>query len=240
MGGQTWVADILAGVMLATAAYCLSRLALSWRGGRTTERPVDAAHVLMGAAMAGMLVPSLRIFSVGGWEVVFGLGAVAFAWLAGRELLSPSPTDSHPRHHHVQHVLACGAMVYMLAAVTTGRGSGGAGMTGMAAGAMAAHFPTLAGLLVLGLIGYVVWNADRLTSLARIAVPLTAAAAGVPVPDLVPAGAPAGGTTLAAEADAVPARPPQPGQARPLSPRLAVCCEIAMGVTMGYMLILML
>ena len=32
------------------------------------------------------------------------------------------------------------------------------------------------------------------------------------------------------------------GQARraPLSPRLAACCEIAMGVTMGYMLILML
>jgi hypothetical protein len=26
----------------------------------------------------------------------------------------------------------------------------------------------------------------------------------------------------------------------PLSPRLAVCCEITMGVTMGYMLILML
>jgi hypothetical protein len=26
----------------------------------------------------------------------------------------------------------------------------------------------------------------------------------------------------------------------PLSPRLAACCEIAMGVTMGYMLILML
>jgi Domain of unknown function (DUF5134) len=242
--GQTWLADILAGVMLATAAYCLSRLALSWRSGRPTDRPVDGAHVLMGVAMAGMLVPRLRIFYVGGWEVVFGLAAVGFAWLAGRELLAPSPAGTHPRHHHLQHVLACAAMVYMLAAVTTTAGGAGtSGMSGMSGGAMTAHFPTLAGVLVLGLCGYVVWNADRLTSLMRVAVPVTTATASAPVPDLVPAGGagPAGGVALAGDGEALaPARQPQPGRSRPLSPRLTVCCEIAMGVTMGYMLILML
>jgi len=243
MGGQAWLADILAAVMLATAAYCLSRLVLSSRARRTTERPVDAAHVLMGVAMAGMLVPRLRIFYVGGWEVVFGLAAAGFAWLAARELLSPSSTRTHPRHHHLQHVLACIAMVYMLAAATTtASGSGGSGMGGMA-GTMTARFPTLAGLLTLGLVGYVIWNADRLTSLARVPVPVSAAAASAPVPGLVPASraGSAGIVALADDGDAAAvARSAQPGRAGPLSPRLAACCEIAMGVTMGYMMITML
>jgi hypothetical protein len=33
---------------------------------------------------------------------------------------------------------------------------------------------------------------------------------------------------------------PRPHAGPPLSPRLAACCEIAMGLTMGYMLITML
>jgi hypothetical protein len=233
MAGQTWLADTFAVLMIATAGYCLCRLTLSWRQGRHTERPVDATHVLMGVAMAGMLVPRLRIFWVGGWEIVFGLAAAGFAWLAVRELRSASPQSAPPRHHHLQHLLACGAMVYMLAAVTTAAkvGSSGAGMAGMAGGA--ARFPTLALLLALALLGYVVWTADRLTSLAPVAALV---AVGTPVPDLVPAGGgAASGATVAGGAASPPVRP-----SRPLSPRLAACCEIAMGVTMGYMLITML
>ena len=244
MAGPSWLADVFAAVMIITSGYCLGRLVISWRQRRPTDHHVDGVHVLMGVAMAGMLAPQLRIFYVGGWEVVFGLSAVGFAWLAGRELRGPRRAGNYPRHHHLQHVLACAAMVYMLAAVTrTAGGAGTSGMSGMSGGAMAAHFPTLAGVLVLGLCGYVVWNADRLTSLMRVAVPVTTATASAPVPDLVPAGGagPAGGVALAGDGEALaPARQPQPGRSRPLSPRLTVCCEIAMGVTMGYMLILML
>ncbi|HXW44664.1 MAG TPA: DUF5134 domain-containing protein [Streptosporangiaceae bacterium] len=236
MGGQTWLAYTLAAVMIATSAYCLSRLAVSWRLGRPTERPVDAAHVLMGLAMAGMLVPRLRIFWTGGWEIVFGLGALGFGWLALRELRSPRSECDRPRHHHFQHVLACGAMVYMLAAMPSAAATAsGSGMSGMAGAA--ARFPTLALLLALALFGYVIWNADRLTSLAPVAV---LAAARVPVPGLAAAG---GAGTLAAEARlADPAGPGEAARPRlaPLSPRLAACCEIAMGMTMGYMLIRML
>lgn len=236
MAGQTWLADLLAAVMIATAIYCLGRLTLSWRQGRPTDRPVDAVHVLMGVAMAGMLVPRLRVFWAGGWEVVFGLGALGFAWLAARELRSPSSERSRPRHHHLQHVLACVAMVYMLAAVGT-VARAGSGMSGMAGGA--AHFPTVALLLALALSGYVIWTADRLTSLAPVAV---LAAASTAVPDLVPDLVPAGGGAASAVSSAGPSEAASaPGMpARPLSPRLAACCEIAMGLTMGYMLIMVL
>jgi hypothetical protein len=238
MGGQTWIADILAAVMLATAAYCLSRLVISWRQGRSTDRPVDGVHVVMGVAMAGMLVPGLRFFWTGGWEIIFGAATLGFAGLATRELRAPKSACDRPRHHHLQHVLACAAMVYMLAAMTTvaaHAGSGTAGMTGMGGGA---HFPTLALVLALGLIGYVIWTADRLTSFAPVAA---LAAAGRPVGALVLAG----GGAEAVPASTVPASTgaTEPAEARrpaPLSPRLAACCEIAMGVTMGYMLILML
>ncbi|HUC27571.1 MAG TPA: DUF5134 domain-containing protein [Streptosporangiaceae bacterium] len=233
MGGQSWIADILAGVMLATAAYCLARLVISWRRGRPTERPVDGVHVVMGVAMAGMLVPGLRFFWVGGWEIIFGAGTLGFAWLAVRELRAPKSGCDRPRHHHLQHVLACAAMVYMLAAVTTTAAYAGSSSSGMSAMGSEAHFPTLALVLALGLIGYVVWTADRLTSFPLVAALATA---GAPVGDLVTAG---GGreTVPASTAAADVAEARRPG---PLSPRLAACCEIAMGVTMGYMLILML
>jgi len=233
MGGQTWVADILAAVMLATAAYCLSRLMISWRQGRSTDRPVDGVHVVMGVAMAGMLVPGLRFFRTGGWEIIFGAAALSFAWLAVRELRTAKSAGNRPRHHHLQHVLACAAMVYMLAAVTTTAvhaGSGSSGMSGMGGGA---RFPTLALILALGLLGYVVWTADRLTSFAPVAA---LAGAGAPVGDLVLAVG--GGKTVPASTAATD--PAEARRPRPLSPRLAACCEIAMGVTMGYMLILML
>jgi hypothetical protein len=234
--GETWLAYSLAAVMIGTAAYCLARLTVSWRSGRRTDRPVDAVHVLMGVAMAGMLVPRLRVFWVGGWEVVFAVGAVGFAWLAVRELRTPRSQCERPRHHHLQHVLACAAMVYMLAAVTSAAkpGSVGSGMAGMGGGA--AHFPTLALVLAVALIGYVIWTADRLTSLAPVRA---LAAASAPVLGRTPVGA--GGELTFAQHDALPATAAaDPVRPAPLSPRLAACCEIAMGVTMGYMLILML
>ena len=238
MGGQTWLAYTFAGVMLATAAYCVSRLVVSWREKRPTERPVDAAHVLMGVAMAGMLVPTLRIFWVGGWEVVFGVGTVGFGWLALREFRTPKSECGRPRHHHFQHVLACAAMVYMLAAVPSAAAAAStSGMGGMSGGA--AHFPTLALAFALALFGYVIWTADRLTSLAPVAALVGIRA---PATGLVPAavGAPAATPEPAQLPDSASSAGASARRPVPLSPRLAACCEIAMGVTMGYMLVLML
>ena len=248
MAGPSWLAWTFAGAMIVVAAYCLTRLAASWRRHRPTDHRVDAMHVLMGVAMAGMLVPRLRVFWTGGWEVVFAVGAAWFGWLAIREFRGRPTVGGRPGHH-LQHVLACGAMLYMYLAVATvaKAAARGAAMGGMAAAS--AHVRTLALALAVALLGYVIWTVDRLSSLAPVAA---LAARGAPVPVL--AGAVGeGGASLAAAGGEGPGSegagsapsadgqvPAGPGRRLPLSPRLAACCEIAMGVTMGYMLILLL
>jgi hypothetical protein len=178
--GQAWVGYPLAGVMVATAVYCLARIVISVRAGRPAGRLLDATHVLMALTMAGMLVPSFALPWSAALQAVFGAGAALFGWRAIRS-----------RHvHPLPHALLCAATVYML-----GRQQGAqpAAMAGPGTAAL---------VLALGLLGGVVWSADRLTVLPSVA----AAAAG---------GATAG----------------------PLSLRLAAGCDVAIGVTMGYMLI---
>ena len=118
MGGPSWLAWMFASVMIATAVYCVARLLVSWRQRRPAHQHADAIHVLMGVAMAGLLVPRLRVFWAGGWEVVFGIAAAWFAWLAIREYRGQATVGGRPGHH-LQHVLACGAMLYMLLAATS-------------------------------------------------------------------------------------------------------------------------
>jgi hypothetical protein len=251
VAGQPWLADTFAGVMLVTAAYCGARLVISWRQHRRTDRPVDALHVLMGLAMAGMLVPRLRVFWAGGWEVIFGAATVWFAWLAVREHRHRAALGRF-RPHHAQHVLASAAMVYMFAAVgTAATAASGTGMSGMGGGA---RFPTVALVFAVALFGYVVWTADRLPAMAWVSALAHAPAVAAMPAVAVPVGGP--GPAVAGPADGCPESAdgcPAPADGcsasagvgsawsgPPLSPRLAACVEIAMGVTMGYALILML
>ena len=59
MAGPYWLAAAFAAVMIVTAAYCAGRLAASRRWRRATELDADALHLVMGIAMAGMLLPAL-------------------------------------------------------------------------------------------------------------------------------------------------------------------------------------
>jgi hypothetical protein len=149
-------------------------------------------------------------------------------------------------------------MLYMLLAVPGSRPAGagtGTLMPGMGGSPGAGvSLPALAIVLALFMAGYVVWAADQLTSLARIAAAGTAQAAAQDA-----AGTPrtfatvaASGTHAAAAAGTRSAAATwhqhpetstwqqQPGATPMLAPRLAACYKIAMGLTMGYMLILML
>jgi hypothetical protein len=256
MTAPVWLAGTLAGVMIATAAYCLGRIAAARRWQRWTSYDVDGIHVLMGVAMAGMLAPRLNPltgsgWARNGWEVLFGAAAFWFAWQAVRGRHHRAAAATSATAHHLQHLLACGAMVYMFLAVvpaTAGNDTAGNGAASMAMGGPAGRglpgpgsgVPALALVLALGLLGYVIWTTDRLMSLARAAgrqaaVAQTQPGSSDPRPAL--AGL-APGDQVAAGA-ARPRRVPAAAMA-PMSARLSACCDIVMGLTMGYMLITML
>jgi hypothetical protein len=91
------------------------------------------------------------------------------------------------------------------------------------------------------MIGNVLWTTDQLTSLMR--TPATVTSAAVRNQAAAPAPAPAGGTGThdapGAAGTAVPGHAHR-ASGPALAPRLAAGYKIAMGITMGYMLILML
>lgn len=235
MTGQPWLAAAFAVIMIGTAAYCLARLAVSWRRRRPTDRHVDGMHVLMGVAMAGMLVPRLGLMWTGGWEIIFAGGAALFGWRMAQAARARGARGCGVRargvcaqcqSHDAQHLLGCAAMLYMLAflaplpARIAPPHSAAPGMLGPAA---ASPLPLV---LAVALLGCAVWTVDRMSSMAPVAE-LAARESEL----AVGAGTVAGSAVAAGP---VPARPV------PLSPRLSACCEIATGVTMGYMLITML
>jgi hypothetical protein len=218
MGGPAWLTDIFAAASLAVAVYCAGRLAAARRWHRPTELDTDGAHVVMGVAMAGMLVSGLRTLPSAIWEVVFAAGAAWFGYrmLQARRGAQPSPwRSSHP----LPHLVECAAMVFMFlilpASVAVKATSGGMTMT-----ATESRFSFLTLPLALFLFGYVVWLGDRVTLHA---------------PALALATAPAGSSSGHGSGNPSPA----PAQSY-LAPRCAAICKITMGITMGYMLILML
>jgi hypothetical protein len=119
-------------------------------------------------------------------------------------------------------------MLYMFVLLppSLARRGAAAGMAAMTASAPASRLSFLALLLAVFMFGYVVQVADRLT----VRLPALAVRSAGPAP----AGAPAGGSSSPGGRRAT-------GPASPyLAPRCAALCKIAMGITMGYMLILML
>ena len=218
MTGPSWLAGPLAVAMIGTAVYCVSRLAVAWRWRRPAEYDVDGAHAFMGVAMAGMLVPRLSPLPDGVWEALFGLAAAWFAWQAIRRGGAGGWRSAHP----LPHLVECAAMIYMFAAVPGPEPGAMAGM-GRPAGSVLA----LAVVLALFMVGYVLWTADQLT--AQLTAHLTAlrspAVGGVAGSELALRGVPDQAGQLAGPA---------------LAPGLAACATIAMGVTMGYMLLVML
>jgi hypothetical protein len=219
MGSPAWLTAIFAAASLAVAVYCAGRLAAARRWHRPTELDTDGAHVVMGVATAGMLVSGLRTLPSAIWEVVFAAGAAWFGYrmLRARRGAQPSPwRSSHP----LPHLVECAAMVFMFlilpaSAAISGSGSG----SGMTMTATESRFSFLTLPLALYLLGYVVWLGDRVTLHAPALALATPAGSG-----------PGYGSGS-----------PAPEPARPsLAPRCAAICKITMGITMGYMLILIL
>ncbi|MGH3171243.1 MAG: DUF5134 domain-containing protein [Trebonia sp.] len=222
-----WILDIFVAVMLTVAALSAARLAAARPNpGRSWPRQADsaAAHLLMGIAMAGMLAASVKTLPNGAWEAVFGVAAV---WFAGRVVRDARANGVRALAggHCAPHLVHSAAMVYMYAALTIGSGARTDGM-GMSGGTQGLEYPTLGLVFALVLAGYSVWDLDQLSGRRySVPVPVPVPAGAVPVPE---------GVVSAVRAAAAP---PWDLLA---SPALVVSCRIAMGVTMAFMLFIMI
>ncbi len=249
MSGPNLSADVFAGVMMLVAVYSIGRLVAARAWSRPTHADVDVAHVLMGFAMAGMLVSAINPIPSRVWEVVFVALAVWFVWrcyhfvtqhgVEGRD-------EDHVHHlsHYLTHVVMSAAMLYMYLAATapavSTSGSGGGmamgGVTGSTANFVGLPLVFLFVLLISG-----VWELDGIGrfSPGRVAQAQSelafASAEGDTSTSLVVEGVtePIAGQLMIEEKV-------EPATAPWLAPRLEAGCHIAMCVTMGYMLILML
>jgi hypothetical protein len=217
MIGPTWLAAILGAVMLVAAVASLTRIIVAWRARRATDFEIDGHNVLMGVSMAGMLIPSLFIATVGPstvvWITVWILVTIWFGISVARDA-SRHEGGRRFTGHHLPHFVMSGAMVYMFAVMNSGGGSAsgaGDGMGGMAAGGALVPLATLDYVFVIFMLGYAVLVLDRLPVLAVV-----------------------GTGDLQQVRSAA-----RPESVKPLAPRLAAATNIAMALTMGYMLTMM-
>jgi Domain of unknown function (DUF5134) len=142
-----------------------------------------------------------------------------YRMLQARRGAQPSPwRSSHP----LPHLVECAAMVFMFLILPASAALEGTAR-GMAMTATESRFSFLTLPLAVYLFGYVVWLGDRVT----LHVPALAIAA------------PAGDTRPAIGSGSGSASGSVATQSY-LAPRCAAICKITMGITMGYMLILML
>jgi Domain of unknown function (DUF5134) len=246
MTAPPWLTGAFVAVMILIVAYSAGRLLFSRLRRRATEVDVDTVHALMGAAMAGMFLPRLSLLPDSAWAAVFGTAAAWFGWHAVRAR-GPGNLAAWQCRFPVPHLVECATMLYMLLPAhgwRPPRGGAGTTMAGMSGSAgPAGTLPALAVVLALFMLGYILWNTDRLTTLARAKT--TAADPGSnrdPQPAAaVLTAAPlhnAGGPPAAAAATKT-RHGEHPAQL-PLAPKLAAIGKIAMSITMGYMLILTL
>ena len=243
MAGPSWLAGTFAAVVILAGAYSASRLVISLRRGRATEPDADALHAVMGAAMAGMLVPRLSVLPGGVWLVIFGIAAAWFGWRAVRARGFAAVVGS-PFRLPVPHLIECVAMLYMLLPV---HGPGPAhGQAGMAMGGMGAY--ARPGGQLPGACGNPRPVHARLHRVDD-------RPAGVPWPAPESRRQAQGGTASQRQWSRW-RLPPTPRPIPPaaaagtrrgdqaggpvLAPGLATCGKLAMSIAMGYMLLLML
>jgi hypothetical protein len=215
-----WLAVALTVLVVAIAVTCATRLAVALRR-RRGELDADAAHVLMGVAMAGMFLSGLTTLPGRAWEAVFAVGAGWFAWRAVRvRRLRPATVPA-------------GTAVPAVADRPDGDRAGedlsGGGILGgqHGTGRLCSHpLPHLVDCLAMV---YALWAVPAVvaaSSAGRAAGSMAGMGGGARLPLL--------GLVLAA---CVCGYVVWLGDRLQIGPRVAACCTIGMGVAMGVMLI---
>ena len=212
-----WLAYTFAVVMVAVSLYCVAWLIVATRRSRQNHVDVNVSHVAMGLGMAGMLVPRLNLLPDGVWEAVFVAIALWFSWQGVRFVDAAGSASGRTASrtalsHYLIHLVMALAMLYMYLAAVPGRPDRGRPWSMTGPTGAGANFVGLPLLFVVILFASAVWQLDGLSRFAPSR------------PNLVAAGvvSDTGSATTA------------------LAPRLEMGCHIAMCITMGYMLVLML
>jgi len=247
MSTPAWILGIFAAVMLLVAEVSAGQLVLAraWtrRGGTNTD--IAVSHLLIGIAMTGILVPGLSTLPNAVWEVVFAVMTAWFAWCLRRESRGRGAA-AVAGGHYAPHLVHNAAMLYIFAALAGPSVSGTGGMSGMSgmAGGSSGGMPALALIFALLLIAFTIHDLDRPAGVdgyfyvvGRRSVPagsaLAAAAAG-PVALRQPAQADAAETAPRADPAAHTA------ERLLLSPAVAKGCQVAIGVAMAFILIVVI
>ncbi|HTT50472.1 MAG TPA: DUF5134 domain-containing protein [Streptosporangiaceae bacterium] len=270
----SWILDILAAVMLLVAAVSAGRLVVArpWAGS-PGDADIDVAHLLMGIAMAGMLVARLSTLPNDVWDVIFTVLTGWFGWRVYRESRGEGARVLADGCH-MPHLVHSAAMLYMFVAISAPAATGGS-MGGMGGGSgstmQTLNAPVVAFAFAAWLIVYVVLDLDRLAGPGHgrgsyfaplAAAPARAALVGatagsgsvsLAVASAAPAGP--GGSVAPVPPEATgPGQPPGAGnsagagtgdlagsaRAILLGPKVAAGCRIAMGLTMAFMLVIMI
>src|SRR5271165_3878954 len=106
MTQPTFLGYGLAVVMVAVSTYCIGRLLAAKRWDRSNDYGVNVSHVLMGLAMAGMLVPQWNPVPDRFWIVAFCLVAAWFLVMSVRFVAEHGLSGSDEGHgHHISHYL---------------------------------------------------------------------------------------------------------------------------------------
>jgi hypothetical protein len=235
MNIPAWILEIFGAVMLLVAEVSAGQLVVAhtWTR-RGTDDDIAVSHLLMGIAMAGILVPGLSALPNAVWEVVFAVMTAWFIWRLRRESQGRGAA-AVARGHYAPHLVQSAAVLYLFAALAgpTAEGSGTpmsgtGGMSGMAGGSSGSmptlSTSTLALIFALLLIAFTVHDLDR--------------PAGVDgYFHMVGRRSVTAGSGLAAAAAGPVA---YTAERLLLSPAVVKGCQVTIGVTMAFILIIMI
>lgn len=246
MTNPGWLDDSFAGVMMLVAIYSVGRLLASRAWSRPIHRDIDVAHVLMGTAMAGMLVTAINPLPSGIWELVFSALAAWFVWRCYQFVMDPGREIYYHEHVHrlsrrLIHLTMSLAMLYMyLAAVPSTSASSGSMAMGAASGTVA-NFALLPGGFIVALLVSAIWQLDAIGRFSRLPVRTDEAVSRKRVPEFA---SKVRSRDAVGDADVIQRADGHLGVASPpppwLAPRLEAGSHIVMCFTMAYMLVLML
>jgi Domain of unknown function (DUF5134) len=229
MSTPAWILGTFAAMMVLVAEVSAGQLvvARAWtrRGGAGAG--IAVSQLLMGIAMMGILVSGLSILPNAVWEATFAVMTAWFAWCLWRENRG-SAAASVARGYYAPHLVHSAAMLYVFAAMAGPSAAGPGGMSGMAWGSASGmptlHAPALALIFALLLIAFTVHDLDR-----QAGVDGYFYAAGRPP-------VPAGSALAAAAAEPTAST----AERLLLSPAVAKGCQVTIGVTITFILIIMI